>query len=407
MAQGTGQTRRQRGSTEKASGKKPTGRSRGGTTSRGKSASASKSSSNGRASSSAKASTKSVARKAKSPASRAASKAKSPARKAASKAKSPARRAQSKAKQAQMLLRTGRKAAKAVAPLVKRVPAIAGHARAAAAPAGATGLSLATAAAAAQTLRRKREPDPPLQRLGQKLADAATSIPRPARATHRKVGQAAGRNVRRAARRNVREARRHIPDAARPSVSLPNLPRLPHPSDLVPKRPEALLLAAVPAGIQAARMARRARRLPIQRCVDIAVPVQVAYDEWMRFEFLPEGAHTVENIERAGDGQLSGKIKGPLWSRKWEAEIRDERDCESFAWRSVKGSDCAGLITFHELGERLTRLELQLDIIPLGPRETAEFALHLADARARNELRRFKARLETISPDAYTTEGMS
>jgi uncharacterized membrane protein len=175
----------------------------------------------------------------------------------------------------------------------------------------------------------------------------------------------------------------------------------------VPDRPEALWLAAVPAGIQAVRLARRARRLPIQECVDIAVPLQVAYDEWMRLEFLPEGAHTVEKIERDGDDRLTGMIKGALWSRKWEAEIRDERDCESFAWRSVKGSDCAGLITFHELGERLTRLELQLDIVPLRPLETAEFGLHLADARARNELRRLKARLETISPDAYRPEEVS
>jgi uncharacterized membrane protein len=135
--------------------------------------------------------------------------------------------------------------------------------------------------------------------------------------------------------------------------------------------------------------------------VDIAVPLQLAYDEWMRLEFLPEGSHTVEQIERDGRDALTGRLKGRPWPRKWEAEIRDERDCESFAWRSVKGSDCAGLVTFHELGDRLTRLELQLDIVPVRPLEAAELALRMADARARNDLRRFKARLETISPDAY------
>ena len=96
-----------------------------------------------------------------------------------------------------------------------------------------------------------------------------------------------------------------------------------------------------------------------------------------------------ERIERDGPDALTGRLSTRPWPRKWEAEIRDERDCESFAWRSVKGSDCAGLVTFHDLGERLTRLELQLDIVPVRPLEAAQFALRLADARARNELRRY------------------
>ena len=160
-------------------------------------------------------------------------------------------------------------------------------------------------------------------------------------------------------------------------------------------------MAAIPAGFQAARALRGARRLPIQQCVDIAVPLQVAYDEWMLLEFLPEGARRVERIERQRNGNLTGRLTGPTWPRGWEAEVLDDRPQESFAWRSVKGSDCAGLITFHSLGDRLTRLELQLDIVPKRPLEGAEFLLHIADARARGDLRRFKARLETINPDSY------
>jgi uncharacterized membrane protein len=134
--------------------------------------------------------------------------------------------------------------------------------------------------------------------------------------------------------------------------------------------------------------------------VDVAVPLQVAYDEWMRLDFLPEGAHSVHGIERGRDGSLTGRVKG-AWPRRWEAEILDERDRESFAWRSTRGSDCAGLITFHSLSERLTRLELQLDVVPVRPLETAGFLSHVADARAEAELRRFKARLETMNPDSY------
>ncbi|HEX6713280.1 MAG TPA: SRPBCC family protein [Thermoleophilaceae bacterium] len=148
-------------------------------------------------------------------------------------------------------------------------------------------------------------------------------------------------------------------------------------------------------------LASRVRRLPIQLSMDIAVPVQVAWDEWMTLESLPEGMHRVEDIERDGDDMLVGRLSGAKVDDYWEAEILDEREDESFAWRSSGGSDCAGLITFHSLAERLTRLELELDVIPSRIGEAAGLALHLADRRAEHELRAFKARVERMSPDDY------
>ena len=94
-----------------------------------------------------------------------------------------------------------------------------------------------------------------------------------------------------------------------------------------------------------------------------------------------------------------------LSSNGWRAEIRDERPQESFAWLSVEGSDCAGLVTFHELAERLTRVEVDLDVVPNGPAQAITFASHLAHRRAEAELRRFKARLEFINPDEYEQDG--
>jgi len=55
------------------------------------------------------------------------------------------------------------------------------------------------------------------------------------------------------------------------------------------------------------------------------------------------------------------------------------------------------------LSERLTRLELQLDVLPVAVEEALELILHLADRRAEADLRRFKARLETINPDEYAS----
>ena len=93
---------------------------------------------------------------------------------------------------------------------------------------------------------------------------------------------------------------------------------------------------AIPAGAQAAKkvadwaggstgesILARARRLPIQRAVDVAVPLEVAWDEWMQFKYFPEGAHRVNDVQRDGD-HLVGRVAGPARG-EWEAEIIDER----------------------------------------------------------------------------------
>lgn len=146
-----------------------------------------------------------------------------------------------------------------------------------------------------------------------------------------------------------------------------------------------------------------APRLPIQISLDVAVPIAFAWSQWEELEFLPEGIHAATEITRSGD-RLTG-VTGGTRGTRWEAEVLDERDQESFAWRSETGSDCAGLVTFHRLGERLTRLECNLDVRPLSAADAVVLSTHLAHRRAEQELRRFKARLELVSPDVYETAG--
>jgi uncharacterized membrane protein len=81
--------------------------------------------------------------------------------------------------------------------------------------------------------------------------------------------------------------------------------------------------------------------------------------------------------------------------------VIDEREQESFAWRSTEGTDSAGLATFHPLSERLTRIELTLDVRPEDLGEAARLMLHIADRRVEEELRRFKADAELLNPDVY------
>lgn len=388
MAQGTGQTRRRQAGKDKASGSSSSARTRGSGTAR----SASRSSSNGRANASR---AKAGASPRKQKVAAAASRPRAATTRRAHKQTGSGSALEVARGGARKIVRAGagkvvragalEAARKLALPTAKRVGGLAAAVRPAAAPLGATG-AVVLAGVAARAVQHRRQDR--RSRIGARIRGSRPSLKksRPVGIhTAAAIAQQAGQR----AKATVGQAGKH----ARPVVA-----------DFSPRRQELLWMAAVQAGLRAAPIIGRARRLPIQQSIDIAVPLEVAYEEWMKLEFLPEGCQRVENIERTEGGTLTGRLRGRAWSRRWEAEIRDERDGESFAWRSVRGSDCAGLVTFHRLGDRLTRLELQLDVVPVKPSEALDFALRLADARTRAELRRFKARLETINPDAYGEE---
>jgi uncharacterized membrane protein len=146
-----------------------------------------------------------------------------------------------------------------------------------------------------------------------------------------------------------------------------------------------------------------APKLPVQQSIDVAVPLEFAWEAWMELHFLPEGVGRVIDIKRDGN-ELTGRVAG-VPGRSWRAEVQDEREGQSFAWRSTEGSDCAGLVTFHRLSERLTRIELDLDVVPMNAMETALLLTHLAHRRTSAEMRRMKAGLEFVNPDAYAGGG--
>jgi uncharacterized membrane protein len=144
-------------------------------------------------------------------------------------------------------------------------------------------------------------------------------------------------------------------------------------------------------------------RPPVQASVDVAAPISVVWSEWMTFEWFTEGLHNIEDVERDGD-ELTGRVVAPH-ERDWHAEVVDEREQQAFAWRSDEGTDCAGLVTFHQLSDRLTRVEADLDVLPTNPSETLLLSLPIPARRAERVLQLFKAHVEFINPDTYEEEG--
>jgi uncharacterized membrane protein len=143
----------------------------------------------------------------------------------------------------------------------------------------------------------------------------------------------------------------------------------------------------------------KGRRMPIQQAVDVAAPIDVVYDQFTLFEDWPKFMHRAERVEQKDEATVVFHEK--VWGirRQWEAEIVEQYPDERIVWESVSGMQHVGVVTFHELAERLTRIELNIDIDPSGPIEKIARGARFAKRAARADLKRFKAYVEMHDED--------
>lgn len=141
------------------------------------------------------------------------------------------------------------------------------------------------------------------------------------------------------------------------------------------------------------------RRMPIQQSVDVAVPISAAYNHWTEFEDWPEFMHRIESAEQVDDTTVSFQAK--IWgiSKRFEAEIVEQRPDERIEWNVTEGYAHTGVVTFHSLAENLTRIDLSLDIQPANIIDKASRGMRFAKRSVRGDLHRFKAYVELGKDD--------
>jgi uncharacterized membrane protein len=133
------------------------------------------------------------------------------------------------------------------------------------------------------------------------------------------------------------------------------------------------------------------RRMPIQQAVDVAVPVKIAYNLWTQFQDWPDFMHRVDSAQQVDDSTVEFSTK--VWgiTRHFKAEIVEQRPDERIEWDVAEGLTHSGVVTFHELAPRLTRLEVTLDVKPEGLLEKAGRGMRFTKRAVRGDLHRFKA----------------
>jgi uncharacterized membrane protein len=147
----------------------------------------------------------------------------------------------------------------------------------------------------------------------------------------------------------------------------------------------------------------KGRRMPIQQSVDVAAPIAAVYDRFTRFEDWPQFMHRVTRVSQDDDCNVSMTAKIWAVSREFTAAIQTQRPDDRIKWDVEEGIQHTGVVSFHELAPRLTRVNVTLDVDPGSLLEKfARGARHVKRA-VRGDLHRFKAfaELQEDEPDGW------
>jgi uncharacterized membrane protein len=145
---------------------------------------------------------------------------------------------------------------------------------------------------------------------------------------------------------------------------------------------------------------------PIQESIDVAVPLAGAFELCAQFLDFPDYLERVVEVVEDDESHFVFVAKSRGRLHEMEVEIVDERANERIEWECAGELEHAGVLTFHPLAPRLTRLELTIERRPEGLSERLARQIHLPSRAIQAELHRFKAHAELLDAnfDDYVPE---
>ncbi|WP_405592453.1 SRPBCC family protein [Streptomyces sp. NBC_01092] len=128
----------------------------------------------------------------------------------------------------------------------------------------------------------------------------------------------------------------------------------------------------------------------IMEYVDVGVPLRTAYDQWTQYQDFSTFAKGVKSANRADDTTSDWQLK-VLWSnRSWKAHTTEQVPDDRIAWTSEGGKGTTkGVVSFHQLGDSLTRVLLVIEYYPSGLFEKTGNIWRAQGRRARLDLKNY------------------
>jgi uncharacterized membrane protein len=97
--------------------------------------------------------------------------------------------------------------------------------------------------------------------------------------------------------------------------------------------------------------------------------VRELFQFWKNFENFPKFMEHVRDVRVTSDGRSHWVVDGPAGVPvEWDALVTRIVPDQLIAWKSVEGApvQSAGMVTFHDLGDGRTRVEIHLSYNPPG-----------------------------------------
>ncbi|MGW1808961.1 SRPBCC family protein [Streptomyces sp. NPDC002078] len=138
----------------------------------------------------------------------------------------------------------------------------------------------------------------------------------------------------------------------------------------------------------------------IMESVDVGVPLRTAYDQWTQYQDFSTFAKGVKSANRADDTHSDWQAKIFWSSRSWKAHTTEQLPDQRIQWTSegAKGTT-KGVVTFHPLGESLTRILLVIEYYPSGLFEKTGNLWRAQGRRVRLDLKNY-VRFITLKGEA-------
>lgn len=132
----------------------------------------------------------------------------------------------------------------------------------------------------------------------------------------------------------------------------------------------------------------------IEKSTEVNVPVHTAYNQWTQFEEFPNFMDGVTDVRQLDDTHLHWKAQIAGKEKEWDAVITEQHPDERIAWKSTNGAKNAGVVTFHRLSDKKSKIMLQMDYEPEGMVENIGEVLGAVSLRVEGDLQRFKTFIE-------------
>jgi len=143
----------------------------------------------------------------------------------------------------------------------------------------------------------------------------------------------------------------------------------------------------------------------IEQSIDVDAPVHIAYNQSTQFEEFPQFMDGVEEVTQLDDTHLHWKASIGGMAKEWDAVITEQTPDQRIAWTNTTGARNAGVVTFHRLADRKTRVMWQLDYEPEGLVENVGDLIGVVSTRVRADLKRFKDFIESRGQETGAWRG--